>query len=208
MCNRSLAFFLFCFFLANNWASLKSSVIKLPEGYEDLIETAKTDLEYDLENFEFKFSQAMADANLDVSELRQIKEERSSTEKYLQICAQLTNNINQIKPKSKHNNSESRSDNQDTLPEEIINEGLDECKNSLILTATKLKNYTQALMDRLLARSKTKMTSEEFIYLSWLLDEWKMVCHCKQICSRAGNHLKSKKSAIVTAKPSVPPYDT
>ena len=70
------------------------------EYCRDLISTATQDLEAQLENIDAKLEaileQQVAESDADAAELQLIKEERLSTEKSLQICAQLSEHINQI----------------------------------------------------------------------------------------------------------------
>lgn len=139
----------------------------------------------------------MAESDSDASELRLIKEERLSTEKCLQICAQLSEHINQIQITRQRRGGSPKPVNQDVIPDRVTNEGLQECKNSLILTAAKLEKHIQDLMDRLLTKSKAAMTSEEeFTDLERLRDEWETTRQCMDVCSRADSHLKENISII------------
>lgn len=82
-------------------------------------------------------------------------------------------------------------------PETVTNEGLQECKNSLAATAAKLEKHMRAVMDRLLSKSKTDMSSDEDAQdLSRLRDEWETARQCLDICSRADSHLKENVSVI------------
>lgn len=47
------------------------------------------------------------------------------------------------------------------LPELVISEGLQECKNSLAATRTKLEEHMRDFMDQLLVKSKTTTSSDE-----------------------------------------------
>jgi hypothetical protein len=125
-----------------------------------------------------------------------MQEERLSTEKCLQICAQLSHHINQIQLTSRRGISTPGSTS-DTLPERFINEGLEECKNSLALTATKLEKHMQDLLDRMLTKSRAAMTSEEeYADLARLKDEWETARQCMNICSKANNHLRENITNI------------
>lgn len=190
------------FFLVTNLVSRKSShTAKSIEGYKDLLETTKADLEAHLENIDGKLEHIVAQTaavsdSEDTSELQRMQEERLSTEKCLQICAQLSDHINQIQLSSRRGTNTPGSTS-DTLPEKFINEGLEECKNSLALTATKLEKHMQDLLDRMLAKSKAAMTSEEeFADLARLKEEWETARQCVDICSKANNHLRENISNI------------
>ncbi|KAI9927469.1 hypothetical protein ASPWEDRAFT_44821 [Aspergillus wentii DTO 134E9] len=186
-------------------ANLRKSSINAEslEGYKDLIETAKADLEAHLENIDGKLElvlgKTVANSDSDVIELRRIKEERLSTEKCLQICAQLSEHIKQIQPTSKDEGGFSSLGDLDNSPEKVTNEGLQECKTSLKLTMTKLEEHMQDLMNRLLAKSKsptTSQTQEEFTDLARLRDEWETARQCMDICTKADNNLKENFSKI------------
>jgi hypothetical protein len=124
----------------------------------------------------------------DAAELRLIKEERISAQKCLQICAQLSDHINQI---------QFTPELPDTLPKRLTTEGLQECKNSLNLTTAKLESYMKDRIDRLVTKSKTAMTSEEdFADLVRLREEWETTRQSREICSKAEMHLKENISTI------------
>ena len=140
----------------------------------------------------------MAESDLDATELRLIKEERMSTQKCLQICAQLSDHIDQIQLTPRPSGSSPGfMDPEDALPERLTTEGLQECKNSLALTAAKLEGYMKDLIDRLVTKSRTAMTSEEELAdLTRLRDEWETARQCIGICSKADVHLKENISTI------------
>jgi hypothetical protein len=129
----------------------------------------------------------------DVAEMRSLREERLSTEKCLQICAQLSSHIDQIQLMSDEAGSSLGSGGAETSPEQVINEGLQECKNSLATTATKLEKHMRDVMDRLLAKSNSDEDCQD---LSRLRDEWETARQCLDICSRADSHLKENVSVI------------
>jgi hypothetical protein len=139
----------------------------------------------------------VTESGLDATELRLIKEERMSTQKCLQICAQLSDHINQIQLTPRHSGSSPGPMDSDALPERLTIEGLQECKNSLALTAAKLEGYMKDLIDRLVTKSKTAMTSEEELAdLVRLREEWETARQCIDICSKANIHLKENISTI------------
>ncbi|KAL4924515.1 uncharacterized protein BDV17DRAFT_284681 [Aspergillus undulatus] len=147
------------------------------KAHENLIKTAKADLGAHLESLDEKMEclleKSMAEPCPDVPELQQLKDERLSTERCLQICTH-------------------------AFPEKVVNEGLQECKDSLNTAATKLSKHMTGIMERLLAKSKTVITSdEEHAELSLLKDQWETTRQCIDICSKADKHLKENISTIV-----------
>lgn len=126
-----------------------------------------------------------------------LKEERLSTEKCLQICAQLSDHINQIQLVTQRSSDSAEADTPDALSERLTNEGLEECKTSITRTTAKLERHMQDIMNRLLSKSRRAMTNEaEFTELARLRDEWETVRQCIDICSRADNHLKENISKV------------
>lgn len=185
-----------------NLISRKSSVTaESLESYKDLIKTATADLEAHLEcideRLEIIFEQTVTESDSDAAERRLIKEEQLSTQRCLQICAQLSDHITQIQLTSKSGGSAPELIDPDAFSEIVTNVGLQECKNSLMLTARKLERHMQDLMDRLVTKSKTAMTSQEDVAeLARLREEWETTRHCMEICSKADNHLQENITTI------------
>ncbi|KAL3488200.1 hypothetical protein BJX62DRAFT_212449 [Aspergillus germanicus] len=183
-------------------ANLQKSTITAEtlENYEDLIETAKVDLEAHLEAIDEKLElllrKAVPGSDKVSLELQQIKEERLSTEKCLQICAQLSEHISQIQISPANNGSASPSD-PDALSERLTNEGLQECKESLKHTSAKLETHMHTLIDRLLSKSASASASQEDLTdLARLRDEWKTTRQCIDICSKADIHVKEAITTV------------
>ena len=137
------------------------------------------------------FEQTIIESDSDATERRLTKEELLSTQGYLQICAQLSDHISQIQLTPKRSSSSPGQINPDAFPEKVTNTSLQESKNSLIFTTAKLEWHRQDLMDRLMTKSKTAMTSKEDITeLTRLRDEWETARLCVDICSKADKHLQ------------------
>lgn len=171
------------------------------EAYNDLVNTTKAGLEDRLqtidEKLELILGHSVEESGSDVSELRLIKEERSSTEKCLQICAQLSDHISQIQLAAKSSDGSSDTADSETSPEKITHEGLQECKNSLARTALKLEGYEKDLFNRLMDKSKTAITSEdERADLARVREEWEATRQGMDICSKALDQLKDSVSVI------------
>jgi hypothetical protein len=120
-----------------------------------------------------------------------------STQKCLQICAQLSEHINQIQLTPELSGSSPGPMGLDTLPERLTVNGLEECKNNLALTAAKLDGHMKELIDRLVTQSKAATTSKEHLEdLKRLQEEWDTTRHCQEICSKADTYLKENVSTI------------
>ncbi|KAH7370315.1 hypothetical protein BKA65DRAFT_488158 [Rhexocercosporidium sp. MPI-PUGE-AT-0058] len=140
-----------------NFSSRKSSTSAESLGiYQDLLKSATDDLEAHLQNIdeklETKFSRTVAEDPADLAELRLIREERMSAQKCLQICAQLSDHIDQI---------QLGHEEPPTLPERFTIVGLQECKNSLSIMTATLEGYMKSRIHQLVTKSKTALISEE-----------------------------------------------
>ncbi|EFR02325.1 hypothetical protein MGYG_05322 [Nannizzia gypsea CBS 118893] len=200
---RQLAGYKLTINIALTDASLRqsSATAERLDGYRDLIKGAQTNLEDRLESIDEKlelfFGQTVAESDSDTLEVQLIKEERLSTEKCLQICAQLSTTIDQIQVSSNRDGRPSELLETDSLSESATNNCLADCKNNLLLTSAKLEKHMRDLTNRLLAKSKASMTSEEDIAdLARLHDEWETTRQCMDICSRAGQNLQENVSKI------------
>ncbi len=139
----------------------------------------------------------MKESTPDATELEHIKEGRLSTQRCLEICNQLSDHINQIQLTPKRRASSPESVDPDAVPERVTNEGLQECKNSLTLTAARLERHMKDIVGRLVVKSKTAMTSEDEVAdLARLQEERETIHQCMDICSKADNHLKESVSTI------------
>jgi len=169
--------------------------------YRELIETVTDDLETHLKSIDEKLETIIGDTETgpgpDATELRRIKEERTSTQKCLQICAQLSDHINQIQLTPERKGSSPGRSDPASVSERLTTDGLKECKDSLALTAAKLEKHMRDLIDLFVAKSKAaKISNEELADLARLRDEWETARQCMDICSKADIHLKENISTI------------
>lgn len=157
------------------------------DEYRDMIKTTTVDLEARLEIIDEKLEsildQSATEPDVDETELQQMKDERLSTQKCLEYCARLFDQINKIplRPVPRSGSS--------TGPigsEAITNEGLRQCKDTLNATTIKLERHMEGLIDRL----KKKMPSEEGVAeLAMLQDEWESARRGIEICSSADKNI-------------------
>jgi Fungal N-terminal domain of STAND proteins len=149
------------------------------------------------EKLETIFEHTVTGSDSDSAELQSIKEERMSTQKCLQICAQLSDHIDQIQLSIEQSDSSSERMDPDTLSERLTVNGLQECKTSLAITAAKLDRHMKDIVDRLVTKSKGATSSEEDLAdLVRLRDQWDAARQCIDICSKADIHLKENVTAI------------
>ena len=187
--------------ISSNRASRKSSATtESLDVYNDLLNTAKANLEDRLEGIDEKLQliigEHVTESESD-SEVKLIREERLSTVKCLEICAQLSEHINQIQPSANRSSSRNEQTDSDTVSERIIGEGLQECKNSLTRTTLELEGYEKQLFGRLMDKSKTaNISEEERADIARLRDELAATRQGMDICSRAHEHLKDNVSII------------
>lgn len=130
-------------------------------------------------------------------EVELIKQERLSTEKCLQICADLSDHIAQIELTAKRASTPTASAVADPMPDRITSGGLQECRQSLAATAKRLQGYEGKLFARLLDKLSSVIASDQDrADLARLRDEWEATRHSIEICDRASEHLKDNVSTI------------
>jgi hypothetical protein len=149
------------------------------------------------EKLERALKQATVGSERDIYEMQEMKEERLSTERCLQIGARLSEHIAQIQLIPERGDRSSGTSDSNAVPEMIVNQGLQQCKESLTSTALKLEKHIQDIMDRMFVKSKLSLKSEEDLEdLTRLRDEWKTTRQCIDICSQADKHLKEIVSTV------------
>ena len=170
------------------------------EAYDDLLNTARAGLEDHLEWIDEKFGGILGpsatESGVDADKVKTIREERLSTEKCLQICAQLSDQIDQIQRTAKLNTRRDSTDS-GSLSGMMVDGGLEECKESLARTALRLEGCEKQVFARLLDKFKTASPSEEDrVDLERLREEWQATRQGMEICSKAHDCLKDSVSTI------------
>ena len=149
------------------------------------------------EKLELILRQKRPESELDASEVRRIKEERLSTEKCLQICAQLSEHISQIQITAQGSASTGAAGDSSSIPEKITNEGLQECKESIARMAQQLASHEKQLFDMLMNKLDTGSgTQENTTDITRLREEWQSTRKSMDILSAAGHHLEKNISVI------------
>jgi hypothetical protein len=170
------------------------------DSYRDLIKTATDDLEAHLQGVDEKLEDMLqhtaAGSGPDATELQVMREERLSTQKCLQICAQLSQHIDQIQLTHERIDGSPGSMDPSGIPEKLTAQGLQECKISLAATASKLEKHMKDVLDNLMHKAKKATTSEDFADLARLRDEWDTARQCVDICSKAESHMKENVTKV------------
>jgi hypothetical protein len=163
-----------------------------------LIKNATANLENRLlvidDKLESIFQRTVSESDVDATELRQIKEDRLSTQKCLQICAELSGHIDQIRvpPARRNPSSPGLVD-----PGAVTNEAVQDCKEKLSVTAAILDKNMQRIIERLVNKSKTLMSDkDEAAELATLQADWESARECIGICSKADMNLNENISII------------
>lgn len=170
------------------------------EGYSNLLKTARADLEDRLETIIEKLDdieQRVTGSASGSYEFQQIKEEKLSTEKSLQICAQLSAHIEQIQLAVTPSSHPDDGSDHTSTSDKITREGLEDCKSSLSRMITKLKVHEKELFNRLaqsMSASATSPTDAEAI--AGLREEWESTRESMDILSTAGSYLGQSASVI------------
>ena len=159
-----------------------------------MIQDATADLQDHLkgidEKLESTFLRAADESDEDRIQIRQMQEERSSTQQGLAICAQLSTYISRVQPfvaDDQHSaDSPTRSH---VVAERITREGLVECQDTLNNTANRLEKHLKSIMDRLMAKAKTALpSSQDTAELKRLEEEWETARLCLDLCSKANEN--------------------
>lgn len=200
-----------CFILETNiltsssWSSRRSLVTaEAIAGYNELLTTARADLEGRLEmiddKLELMLGQNITASDSEAGEVSQIKEERQSTENCLQICAQLSEHINQIQlANMRRSPSSGEESNPDlgSMSERITNDGLQECKDSLTRMAAKLASHEKQLFDRLVDKMNGSSSSQAAAAdIARLREEWESARQSMDLISSASSQLEKSVSVI------------
>ncbi|KAK3300601.1 uncharacterized protein B0H64DRAFT_381294 [Chaetomium fimeti] len=184
-------------------ANLRQSSVTIEglETYKVMIKDATADLEDHLKSIDSKlestFSRAADESAGDATQMRQMQEERSSTQQGLAICAQLSAHIARVQPRLAADHGQGSTDARAVPPavaERITREGLEECQDALINTANRLEKHLKSIMDRLMARSKTALSSPQAAAdLERLQEEWETARLCLDICSKANENTTKRQ---------------
>lgn len=162
--------------------------------YGNLIKAATSDLEARLETIDEKL-QSLVDrttSHSPTTELQSIRDERSSTQRCLVICAQFAKLIDELQLSS----AKGLPRGSDNIPEKITGDGIEECRVSMELTAARLESHMQDVLDRMMSNSSATMTEEDIRYLARLRKELATAHKCRDICVQANQHLKEEISVI------------
>ena len=155
----------------------------------------KSHLEKMDEKLDLVVGQSMTGSEADATEVRQIKEERQSTEKCLQICDQLAEHIMQIQLTMKRSAGSSRSVEQISSSKRITDEGLQGMQKELDRMTLRLRADEKQLSNQLLNKLKTSVTSaEDVANLTRLHDEWEVAHQNMAIMSRFRDHLRDSST--------------
>lgn len=183
----------------SSFSRRKTSVtLESLETYRGLIKDTTDDLEARLQSIDEKlesiFIHTRQGSPSDAADLRLLEEERRSTQKCLEICAQLSKNIDHLQLTARDNEHIAGSD---TLPERLTIDGLQECKHQLSLTMAKLEQHMKDTMDRLVARSvEATDCAEERANISTLQEHWVSARQSRDICAKADTYMKENISDI------------
>ncbi|KAK1981129.1 hypothetical protein LZ30DRAFT_750291 [Colletotrichum cereale] len=184
-------------------ANLRQSTVTAEslEKYQAMIRAATDDLEARLESIDGKlaavFERTVTKTDADARELQRIREERTSTQKCLEVCAQLADHIDRIQLRPPADSSTPGFDDAEPYSDRVTNEGLQACKERLAQTVSHLEKHMQDLMGRLIDKSAAKMSSTlEVEELARLKEQWTTARQCLDICSSAESHVKENISII------------
>lgn len=165
------------------------------DRYKSMIQDTTIDLEDHLRNVDEKLKTVFMKAaersssEEDAALVREMQEERSSTEQCLTICARLSAYIGQIQPTLVASRGQGSPDMRPAgvaVAEQITTEGLNGCRSALDEASQKLVDHLNSIVERLMATSKKNLSSpEETTDLERLHAEWRTARLCLDVCSKA-----------------------
>lgn len=175
------------------------------EGYAQMLQRATAGIDDRLDRIdgrlEILVDQTVASTGPEAAEaaaeVQQIQEERASTERYKQICAQLLEQIKQFRLAGRRDPGSSTASETDFVPERIANEGLDECTESLSRMASKLAAHEKHLFTRLAKAITGSGTSpRDEAEISRLRSEWESTHTQMEILTKAARKLEETVTVI------------
>ncbi|EXA30551.1 hypothetical protein FOVG_18080 [Fusarium oxysporum f. sp. pisi HDV247] len=189
--------------VALSFANLRTSTITVEavQSCRGLIETTTIDLEAHLADVNQKLdvltSRAAANPERDEATVKYIENERLSTEKGLQLCLQLSQQIDQLQ--LQYATEERRTpDLFSPHPSSnlLVSEGLGGCKEYLGFALERLKRHRQKVYERINAGSSTAVSPDDKLLLDNLNDEADALRRSLNLCSNIDTYLEEKISNI------------
>ncbi|KAG4429983.1 hypothetical protein IFR05_014533 [Cadophora sp. M221] len=175
------------------------------EGYAQMIQRATAGFEDRLERIDGRLealvhqtvAQSGPEAAKAAAEVHRIQEERASTEKYVQMCTQLLEYINQLRLAGRRHPRSSTANETDSAPERIANEGLDECADSVSRMANKLASHEKSLFNQLVeAMTGSGTSTRDEVEFARLRREWESTRSQMEILTKAGRKLEETVSVF------------
>ncbi|KAJ3499708.1 hypothetical protein NLG97_g103 [Lecanicillium saksenae] len=172
------------------------------EGYNELLKTARADLEDRLEMIDDKLEHVLGQTlssspSAEACDVLQIREERQSTENSLQICADLSNHISRIQLAQARARSSTGQPQLSSVSEKITHDGLQECKDNLARMADKLAAHEKELFDSLVSKVASAGGSQESATdIVRLRDELESARQSMSLVSSASRELEKSVSII------------
>ncbi|TQV90532.1 hypothetical protein IF1G_10855 [Cordyceps javanica] len=184
-------------------ASLHQSIVtsEAVEGYTELLEAARADLEERLgmidDKLEQFLGQSLSSSSLEDGDVVQIREERQSTENSLQLCAELSDHITRIQLAQARARSGTGTSKPSSLSERITHDGLQECKENLARMADKLAAHEKELFSNLVSKMAHMGSSQEAAAdIARLRDELESARQSMNLVSSASRELEKSVSVI------------
>jgi hypothetical protein len=175
--------------------------VEAVQSCRGLIETTTIDLEVHLEDVKQKLdalaSRALVSPEVDEATFKYIENERLSTEKGLQLCLQLSQQIDQIQ--LQYATEEGHTPGllgPHPTSNMLVSEGLDGCKEYLGFALERLKRHRQKVSERIDAGSSTAVASDNKVLLDNLNEEADVLRHSLNLFSNINTYLEEKISNI------------
>lgn len=188
--------------IQSEFSRASSATTEALESYKNLVQVANDDLRAHLEDVNEKLEMLLATAATRGTDpggpdTEALREERLSTQQCLTICDQLSRQIDDIQLATRRRGGSDTNRGPDSMPEILINEGLQACKETLDSTVEKLEEHEKDVYQRLMKKLNSAISSEgDRADIAGLRDEWESARQSLSICSEANHRLKQSISVI------------
>ncbi|MCJ1476205.1 hypothetical protein MMC13_004871 [Lambiella insularis] len=176
------------------------------ENWKQLLTATTNDLKDRLELIDEKVQliveKSVPESSPEISELKNMREERLSTQNCLKICAQLAEHIGQIQLATQSRDLSIAPSDLSSASQKITSESFQECKKSHAAAVVKLEKHALDLVNDIMRNTTTENSSEDNIAdFAKLREEWESTREFIEICSAANKHLKEDITVLNNSGP-------
>lgn len=181
--------------------------VKVLKEYQEMITNTTSDLEDHFQKIDNKLQtlsiQGTGISNDDAIERQQMQEERDSTQKCLDICAEVSSHIDQLQPNAFINISAAYQVPVTTLsdltsPQQVVSDTFKACRDNLANGTARLERRLQDINNRLqnLSLQPLDVSDERVTEQNQLQEEREYIKQGLDICAEASNQANQKHTNV------------